>query len=133
MVGARVRCLFSGAAHRKDCGKFTGASRDNTCRPCDCKWWNATIIQDNKNLGFSVNYRMSNTNEGWREHIVDISRLRHTVLGPEPANDHAVERDLTSILELAATNKKWQKYWSCHWLETHAAGVQWPTGMGQGQ
>ena len=70
-----------------------------------------------------MNYTMNNINEGWGEHNVDISRLRHTELGPEPANDHAVERDLTSMLEQAGTIKKWQKYWSCDWRETHAAGA----------
>ena len=44
-----------------------------------------------------------------------------------------MERDLTSVLRLAATSKKWQKYWSCDWLETHATGAQWPTGMRQGR
>ena len=104
MVGAHVQCLFSDVPHLKDCGKFPGAPRDK--RPCDCKWWDATIIQDNKSLGFSVNYTMNSTNEGREEHSVDISRLRHTELGPEPANDRAVERDLPSVLELVATTKK---------------------------
>ena len=67
---------------------------------------------------------MNNRNEVWEEDNVHISRLRHIELGPEPANDRAVERDLTSVLELAATTKKWQKCWSCDWLETHAAGAQ---------
>ena len=131
MVGAHVQCLFSDAAHLKDCANFPGAPKDN--RPCDCKWWDATIIQYQKNHGFSVNHTMKDINQGWEEHGVDISRLRPREVGPEAANDGAVERDLTNVLQLAATSKKWQKYWSCDWLDTHATGAQWPTGMRQGQ
>ena len=108
-------------------GEFVGRAKDFH------EWWDATIIEDNKNLRFSVNYTMKDTHEGWEEHDVDISRLHRTELGPEPANDGAVERDRTSVLQLAATNEKWPKYWSCDWLETHATGAQWPTGMRQDQ
>ena len=45
-----------------------------------------------------MNYTKNDTNEGWEEHGVDISRLRRTELGPEPANDGAVERNLTRVL-----------------------------------
>ena len=29
---------------------------------------------------------------------------------------------------LAATTKKWEKYWSYDWFEAHARGAQWPRG-----
>ena len=79
-----------------------------------------------------VNYTKKDINEGWEEHGVDISRLRRTELGPEPANGDAVARNLTEEVELAATTRKWAKYWSCDWLEAHAPGAQWPRGMEQG-
>ena len=121
MVGAHVQCLFSDAAHLKSCGKFPGAPRDN--KPCDCKWWDATITEDNKSLGFTVTYMKNDTNEGWEEHDVDISRLRRTELGPEPAIEVAVERNLTTMLGIAATGTKWQQQWSSDWLEANAAGA----------
>ena len=131
MVGAHVQCLYSDAAHLKSCGKFPGAPRDN--KPCDCKWWDATITQDNKSLGFSVIYVKNDAKEGWEEHDVDISRLRRTELGPEPATEAAVERNLTTMLGIAATNTKWQHQWSSDWLEANAAGAHWPDNMGEGQ
>ena len=131
VVGAHVQCLSSDVPHRKNCGKYVpGAPKDG--RPCACKWWDAKITQDNKSHGFAVNYTKNDINEGWGEHGVDILRLRRTELGPEPANGDAVARNLTEEVELAATTRKWETYWSCDWLEAHAPGAQWPRGVEQG-
>ena len=51
---------------------------------------------------------------------------------PKDSGPCAVARNLTEEVELEATTREWENYWSSDWLEAHAAGAQWPMRVEQG-
>ena len=98
MVGKLVQRQYNDSAHQKSCVLYPGTD----CSSCACKWWEAKIMEDNKDNGFRVRFLQADQSKGWEEAGVDLSRLRRTSIAEE-LTSIGVARNQIPEVDLAAS------------------------------